>query len=199
MVRRSAVSFPPLPRLTLCSVLVSAPPDSGKVPVSGYRRKLLLSLSTAAVLAALTFSTAGPALAAPAHSVKSTEMSARSAKATTVLPARLRAFYWARTQYGKPYIWGGTGPGGYDCSGLVMMAYRHAGINLPRTTYQMLSSWHLVRVSRPQKGDLAFYGSGHVELYARGNLTFGAHSAGQIIGWIAFGPWWHPTAYYRVR
>jgi cell wall-associated NlpC family hydrolase len=168
------------------------------VPVSGSHRKLLLSLSTAALLAALTLTTAGPALAAPAHSVKATETSARSA-AATVLPARLRAFYWARTQYGKPYVWGGTGPVGYDCSGLVMMAYRHAGIRLPRTTYQMLSSWHLVRERFPRKGDLAFYGSGHVELYARGNLTFGAHAPGQIIGWIAFGPWWHPTAYYRVR
>jgi cell wall-associated NlpC family hydrolase len=169
------------------------------VPVSGSHRKLLLSLSAAALLAALTFTTAGPALAAPAHSVKSTEISARSAAAKTVLPARLRAFYWARSQYGKPYIWGGTGPGGYDCSGLVMMAYRHAGINLPRTTYEMLSSWHLVRVSVPQKGDLAFYGSGHVELYAHGSFTFGAHDAGTIINWIQFGPWWHPTAYYRVR
>jgi peptidoglycan DL-endopeptidase CwlO len=170
------------------------------VPVSGSHRKLLLSLSAAALLAALTVTTtAGPALAASAHSVKSTEVSARSAAAKTVLPARLRAFYWARTQYGKPYVWGGTGPGGYDCSGLVMTAYRHAGITLPRTTYQMLGSWHLVRVRVPHKGDLAFYGSGHVELYAHGNLTFGAHSAGQIIGWIAFGPWWHPTAYYRVR
>ena len=163
----------------------------------GSHRKLLLSLSAAAILAALTFTSAGPALAAPAHSALSAHASARSA--ATVLPARLRAFYWARTQYGKPYIFGGTGPNGYDCSGLVMEAYKHAGINLPRTTYEMLASPLLVRVSVPQKGDLAFYGSGHVELYAHGDFTFGAHAAGQIIGWIQFGPWWHPTAYYRVR
>jgi cell wall-associated NlpC family hydrolase len=169
------------------------------VPVSGSHRKLLLSLSTAAILAALTFSTAGPALAASAHSSLNANTSARSSAAKTVLPARLRAFYWARTQYGKPYIWGGTGPNGYDCSGLVMEAYKHVGINLPRTTYEMLASKLLVRVSVPQKGDLAFYGSGHVELYAHGDFTFGAHSAGTIIGWIGFGPWWHPTAYYRVR
>ena len=80
-----------------------------------------------------------------------------------------------------------------------MEAYKHAGINLPRTTYEMLASPLLVRVSVPQKGDLAFYGSGHVELYAHGDFTFGAHAPGQIIGWIQFGPWWHPTAYYRVR
>jgi len=164
--------------------------------VSGYRRKLLsILLPVAAIAAALTFS-AGPAIAAPASSVLAAHTSsARSA----VLPARLRALYWARTQYGKPYEYGGTGPYGYDCSGLVMEAYRHAGINLPRTTYEMLQSWHLVRVSVPQKGDLAFYGSGHVELYAHGDWTFGAHAPGQIVGWIQFGPWWHPTAYYRVR
>lgn len=116
-----------------------------------------------------------------------------------MLPPRLRAFYWARTQYGKAYEYGGTGPRGYDCSGLVMEAYKHAGIKLPRTTSGMLGSRLLVRVSRPQKGDLAFYGPGHVELYAHGNWTFGAHASGQIIGWIQWGPWWYPTAFYRVR
>ena len=72
--------------------------------MSGSHRKLLLSLSAAALLAALTVTTAGPALAAPAHSVKSTEASARSAAAKTVLPARLRAFYWARTQIGRAHV-----------------------------------------------------------------------------------------------
>jgi cell wall-associated NlpC family hydrolase len=163
--------------------------------VSGHHRKLL-SLLVAAFVAALTFLTAGPALGAPARSLAGARAAARSA---TVLPARLRAFDWATTQAGKPYIYGGIGPAGYDCSGLVMEAYLHAGISLPRTTYEMLSSPYLVRVSRPAKGDLAFYGSGHVELYARGDWTFGAHQTGQPVGWIKFGPWWHPTAYYRVR
>jgi peptidoglycan DL-endopeptidase CwlO len=161
------------------------------VPVSGHHRKLL-SLFVAAFVVALTF-TAGPALAAPVSSVQST------AAAKKVLPARLRAFYWARTQYGKAYEYGGTGPRGYDCSGLVMEAYKHAGITLPRTTGGMLGSKLLVQVSSPQKGDLAFYGTGHVELYAHGDWTFGAHAPGQIVGWIQWGPWWYPTAFYRVR
>jgi len=169
----------------------------GKVPVLGDHRKLLLSLPVAAIVAALTF-TAGPAAAAPAHSSLGAAVSARSAP-SAALPARIRAFDWAETQAGKPYIWGGTGPYRYDCSGLVMEAYRHAGISLPRTTDEMLGSWQLARVSRPAEGDLAFYGSGHVELYAWGDWTFGAHSTGQPIGLIQFGPWWHPTAYYRVR
>jgi cell wall-associated NlpC family hydrolase len=161
------------------------------VPVSGHHRKLL-SLFVATFVVVLTF-TAGPALAASAHSVQGT------AAVRSVLPPRLQAFYWARTQYGKPYEYGGTGPSGYDCSGLVMEAYRHAGITLPRTTEEMLASPLLVRVSHPEKGDLAFYGPGHVELYAHGDWTFGAHAPGQVIGWIQFGPWWYPTAYYEVR
>ncbi len=165
--------------------------------MSGNRLKLL-SLSAAAALAAITFS-AGPALAAPAHSVLGTAASARSADAAAKVPARIRAFRWAEAQYGKAYVYGGTGPYGYDCSGLVMEAYRHAGISLPRTTTEMLGSWHLVRVRYPAKGDLAFYGTGHVELYAHGDWTYGAHAPGQTIGWIQFGPWWYPTAYYQVR
>ena len=42
------------------------------------------------------------------------------------------ALSFAAQQLGTPYLWGGTGTGGFDCSGLVQAAYRHAGIALPR-------------------------------------------------------------------
>lgn len=150
-------------------------------------KRFPLSLSAIAAAVAATIMIASPALAAPA------------APAAPAVPRGVQALSWARTQYGKPYVYGGTGPRGYDCSGLVQQAYRHAGVRLPRTTYQMLASRLLVRVSHPAKGDLAFYGSGHVELYAHGDYTYGAHDSGTRIGWMQFGPWWHPTAYYRVR
>src|ERR1700757_4872308 len=51
---------------------------------------------------------------------------------------RCKAYKWARTQAGKPYEWGGTGPNGYDCSGLVYAAYKRLGHYFGRTTYQML-------------------------------------------------------------
>jgi cell wall-associated NlpC family hydrolase len=67
------------------------------------------------------------------------------------------AIAFATAQVGKPYIWGGTGPQGYDCSGLVMMAYRAAGIDLPRTTYQQVDTGTPVySVSQLQPGDLLF-------------------------------------------
>jgi len=116
----------------------------------------------------------------------------------TRLPRRLLAYRWAARQAGHPYVYGGTGPG-FDCSGLVMMAYRHAGIRLPRTTYEMLASPKLVRVIHPRMGDLAFYGTGHVELFRRWGYTFGAHDYQLPVGLIHYGHGWKPTAFYRVR
>jgi hypothetical protein len=111
---------------------------------------------------------------------------------------RLAALRWAERQAGKWYCFGGTG-GCFDCSGLVMSAYRHAGISIPRTTYGMLASprLHRIAASQRQRGDLAFYGSGHVELVtARG--TFGAAAPGTRVGWHHPSAWWHPTMYFRV-
>lgn len=114
---------------------------------------------------------------------------------------RIRAWRFALRQRGKPYIWGGTGPVGFDCSGLVYAAYRAAGVTLPRTTYEMLDSWRLVRIPKwkARRGDLAFFGSGHVELYAWGNWTLGAATTGTLVGFHEMNSFWHPTMYFEVR
>jgi peptidoglycan DL-endopeptidase CwlO len=109
------------------------------------------------------------------------------------------AWHWALAQRGKPYEWGQTGPGGFDCSGLVWAAYHAAGITLPRDTYQMLASDMLVPTSDPTPGTLAFYGSGHVELWTGPGMTYGAQQAGTLIGFHTFSGWWHPTEFFRVR
>jgi len=116
-------------------------------------------------------------------------------------PLRDIAYEYAVAQRGKWYCWGGTGPSCYDCSGLVYEAYLHVDIDLGRTTYDMLDSGQLIRISQDeaQRGDLAFFGTGHVELVDHGDITFGAHATGQQIGWITTNSYWHPTAYYRVR
>jgi len=114
---------------------------------------------------------------------------------------RLSVWYWALKQRGKPYLWGGTGPYGFDCSGLVYAAYRARGIPLPRTTYEMLGSPRLIRIRKSQakRGDLAFFGTGHVELYGWGGRTFGAAETGTRIGYHPMNPYWHPTMYFKVR
>jgi hypothetical protein len=114
---------------------------------------------------------------------------------------RLSIWRWALKQRGKPYIWGDTGPSGYDCSGLVYAAYRAHGVDLPRTTYEMLDSSRLIRIRKSQakRGDLAFFGTGHVELYAWGNWTFGAAAPGTVVGYHLMNSYWHPTMYFKVR
>jgi hypothetical protein len=69
----------------------------------------------------------------------------------------------------------------------------------PPDTYEILASRKLRRIPARQRrsGDLAFYGSGHVELVtSRG--TFGALEPGTRIGWHHPSAWWHPTMYFRV-
>lgn len=76
---------------------------------------------------------------------------------TRPAPARpaMAAVGYARARVGLPYLWGGTGPQAYDCSGLVMMAYRTAGITIPRTSQDQWAAGP--RVSAPLPGDLIFF------------------------------------------
>ncbi|OIJ99114.1 C40 family peptidase [Streptomyces colonosanans] len=77
------------------------------------------------------------------------------------------AVAYAYGKLGSPYIWGATGPTAFDCSGLVLAAYRSAGISLPRTTYAQIGAGHRISRSELRPGDLVFFYSGvsHVGLY----------------------------------
>jgi cell wall-associated NlpC family hydrolase len=106
----------------------------------------------------------------------------------------------AETRAGDWYVYGAAGPSAFDCSGLVMWAERQEGISLPHSTYAMLASGLLVPTWHPAAGDLAFYGTGHVELVARGHdVTFGALNTGTRVGMHPWNGYWHPTMYFEVR
>ncbi|WP_262699130.1 MULTISPECIES: C40 family peptidase [Streptomyces] len=91
-----------------------------------------------------------------------------------------RAVSYAYAALGKPYVWGATGPHGYDCSGLTQAAWRAAGVALPRTTYTQINAGQ--RISRDQlaPGDLVFFYSGisHVGLYIGGGRMIHAPHPG---------------------
>lgn len=76
---------------------------------------------------------------------------------------------WAMSQIGKPYVWGGAGPNGYDCSGLTMRAYEQIGISLPHSSSAQRNYGTTVSLSALQPGDLVF-APGHVAIYI-GNGT----------------------------
>jgi cell wall-associated NlpC family hydrolase len=85
------------------------------------------------------------------------------------------AIGYAEQQLGKPYLWGGTGPDAFDCSGLVMMAYRAAGVNIARTTFEQWAGEVRVPASQVQPGDLVFFAG------ADGTVTNPGH-VGMVIG-----------------
>ena len=77
------------------------------------------------------------------------------------------ALNFALAQLGKPYIWGGTGPTDYDCSGLMMASWGKAGVSLPRTAAAQYAAGTPVSTSDLQPGDLVFFYPGitHVGMY----------------------------------
>ena len=65
---------------------------------------------------------------------------------------------FAESLVGVPYVYGGTTPSGFDCSGFVQYVYSHFGVNLPRTTTQQENCGTQIPVSQAQPGDLYFWG-----------------------------------------
>jgi peptidoglycan DL-endopeptidase CwlO len=96
------------------------------------------------------------------------------------------AISYAEQQLGKPYQFGATGPDEFDCSGLVMMAYRVAGIDIPRTSQQQWAAGPRISSSQVQPGDLVFFAGadgtptapGHVGLVIGKGLMIEAYATG---------------------
>ncbi|MDX2530032.1 C40 family peptidase [Streptomyces europaeiscabiei] len=74
----------------------------------------------------------------------------------------------ARSALGKPYVWGSTGPDGFDCSGLMVWSYGQAGVGLPRTSQAQRYAGTRVPLSQARPGDLVTYraDASHVGMYA---------------------------------
>jgi cell wall-associated NlpC family hydrolase len=97
------------------------------------------------------------------------------------------ALNYAYAQKGKPYVYGGTGPGGYDCSGLTMMSWRAAGVSLPRTSQAQYNAGHHVDQSQLQPGDLVFFdGLGHVGMWVGGGDIIHAPHTGAYVEVVPF-------------
>lgn len=100
---------------------------------------------------------------------------------------------WAKTKTGLPYVWGGTGPNGYDCSGLVYAGMRELGKGVQRSAAAQYNAYANVPFSQKQPGDLVFWsnngaGSGvyHVAIYSGGNTILMAPKPGSSVGTFNF-------------
>ncbi|MQY33033.1 hypothetical protein SRB17_09930 [Streptomyces sp. RB17] len=82
-------------------------------------------------------------------------------------PRAAAAVAAARSALGRPYVWGASGPSGFDCSGLMQWSYAHAGVQLPRTSQEQRFAGRQVPLSQARPGDLVIYRSdaSHVGMY----------------------------------
>jgi peptidoglycan DL-endopeptidase CwlO len=104
------------------------------------------------------------------------------------------AISFALAQVGKPYQWGATGPGAFDCSGLVQAAWAAAGVSIPRTTYDMWAALPHVPASSVRPGDLAFFdGEGHVAMYIGGGKYVDAPQTGENVEVIPTSTSWYAS------
>lgn len=85
----------------------------------------------------------------------------------------------ALSQLGKPYLWGADGPSSYDCSGLMLVAWRAAGKSLPHSSRAQFAATRRVSIGQIQPGDMVFFGSPihHVGMYiGNGNMVEASHA-----------------------
>jgi cell wall-associated NlpC family hydrolase len=89
----------------------------------------------------------------------------------------------ARAQLGKPYQYGGSGPGSFDCSGLTSWAWRAAGVSLPHSAAAQHGVGSPVSRGDLQPGDLVFFGSPayHVGIYIGDGMMIHAPTTGDVV------------------
>ncbi|MGH9078090.1 MAG: C40 family peptidase [Acidimicrobiales bacterium] len=91
----------------------------------------------------------------------------------------------AEAQIGKPYQWGGSGPSSFDCSGLVMVAWAAAGVQLPHLAQDQWAMTRGVGLAELLAGDLVFFGTPtdvyHVGIYIGGGQMVDAPETGQNV------------------
>lgn len=136
------------------------------------RQQEMTAISTAATTSRAATPSATPSAAtasATASAAKNSTVSVPSVDGPTSERAR-KAMAFALAQVGKAYVWGGTGPNGFDCSGLMLSAWASAGVGLPRTAHDQFGVGTPVSRSDLQPGDLVFFypGIGHVGMYIGG-------------------------------
>jgi cell wall-associated NlpC family hydrolase len=153
-------------------LLLSPLPLSSQITISGIR---ITGLGKAArvIKTARDVSNAGTVLANSGSSKKR----ARAAVAT------------GREYVGVPYVWGGSTPNGFDCSGFVQYVYRKHGVPLPRTSRQMAHAGERITpsISNLREGDLMLFRGRdgvirHVALYAGRNRILHSSSSGHGVG-----------------
>ena len=89
----------------------------------------------------------------------------------------------AKQYLGVPYVWGGTTPNGFDCSGLMQWVFAQNGISIPRVSQAQQASVKEIPIGEVQPGDLVFWGrpAHHVALYIGDGYFIQAPQPGDVV------------------
>jgi cell wall-associated NlpC family hydrolase len=131
--------------------------------------------------------------------------SGTSASSSGGSSAGASAVSWAKRQLGLPYVWGGDGPNSYDCSGLTMRAWQHAGVNLPHYAASQYQLSTKIPYAQMRPGDLIFYSNDtskpwsihHVTMYIGGGKMIEAPMTGYDVRIVSIR--WSRTMPYAGR
>lgn len=148
-------------------------PEPEPEPAPAPRRSETTSRSTER--AAAPAAEAAPAAAAEAPAAEPAPAAAVPASAVGSAVIEVAARY-----VGVPYVYGGSTPSGFDCSGFTSYVYAQLGIKLPRSSSDQRYAGTVVPASQRQVGDL-IWTPGHIGIYAGGNTQIDAPRPGKTV------------------
>lgn len=155
--------------------------DQQRALAGANQQVRVLAAQAAAEAATRSAASFAAALAAAGGSLTGTTKPPNATVATAIAAAR--------TKLGDPYLWGGTGPDAYDCSGLTQFAYGTAGITLPRVAADQWRVGARVALANLLPGDLLFWATDpadpatihHVAMYLGDGLMIAAPHTGDVV------------------
>jgi cell wall-associated NlpC family hydrolase len=159
--------------------MTTSPSSASRRALTGVACVVLIGAGTL-LLSASTASAATSATVSDARTGDGAARAARPQRKTTAAALRV-----ARNQAGDRYRYGAAGPDRFDCSGLVMFAFKRAGQSVPRTSGEQAKASRRIPRSRARAGDLAFFydrgGVYHVGFYVGNGRVLHAPGTGKVV------------------